>query len=434
MYLAILGFALIILLMYVLITEKMTPVVAFITLPLIAAILTGASIPELSEYISVGIGSIANTAVLFLFSISYFTLMSEQGLFDPIVDFIVDKVGKNLTAIFIAVILVAMVGHLDGSGASTYLITVPAFIPIMRKLNVRPTALMGVMAGTMSLMNLLPWGGPTIRAASVAQVDVFDLYGFIFPAVVVMFIIAIIIAVYNARREVANGAGLSDADVDVSDLAGDSTGEMKTSKGLYIFNLVLTIIMLALLFADIGLPTYFPFMVAFGVAILANFRTVKEQAAKIEEYGNNAIVMVMTLFAVGVFIGIIQESGMVEAMAVAIIDILPEFITPHLHWFMALFSVPLMMALGTDAFYFALLPIIIGVVEPFGISPEVVAATFLLTGTYGTFVSPTVAANYVGLGLAGTSIGEHIKQNLPVQWIASILTLIGATLLGVIQF
>ena len=175
-------------------------------------------------------------------------------------------------------------------------------------------------------------------------------------------------------------------------------------------------------------------MVAYAFAILGNFRSVKEQGKKIQEYGNNAIVMTMTLFAVGIFIGVIEGSGMVEAMATTIINALPEFIAPHTHWFLALFSVPLMMVLGTDAFYFALLPIVIGIVEPFGISASTVAATFLITGTYGTYISPTVAANYVGVSLAGTTIGEHIKANLPIMWAASIITLIAATLLGVVQF
>lgn len=434
MYLAIIGFILISTLMYVLISDKMSPPVAFVIFPLIAAILTGADISQMSEYVQIGLGSILNTAVLFLFSISYFTLMSEQGLFDPLVDFIISKVGKNITAIFIAVILVATVAHLDGSGASTYLITIPAFKPIMDRLNVKPTAFLGTAIGVMAVMNLIPWGGPTIRAASVAQVEVFDLYSFILPAVVFMFVLAAAIAVFHSHREKVRGAGLTKEDINIAELAGNTTEDMKTSKGLYIFNLVLTVVMLALLFADIGLPIHFIFMVAFVIAIFVNFGSVKEQGKKIEKFGNNAIVMTMTLFAVGIFIGVIEESGMIEAMATTIINGLPDFISPHLHWFIALFSVPLMMVLGTDAFYFALLPIVIGVVEPFGITPETVAATFLITGTYGTFISPTVAANYVGIGLAETTIGEHIRANLPIMWPASIITLIVATLLGVVQF
>ena len=431
MYLAIIGFILIIILMYVLIGEKMSPPMAFIILPLIAAVVSGASIADISLYVNDGLASILNTAVLFLFSISFFTLMSEQGLFDPLVDFVISKVGNKITAIFIAVLLVSTVAHLDGSGASTYLIAIPAFKPIMDKLGVKPVVFLGTVTGLMAAMNIIPWGGPTIRAASVAGVEVSDLYSFILPAVVVMFLLAIINAVINSRRK---REGSVDGNVNIVDLAGDVTSEPKTSKGLYIYNLVVTLIMLALLFIDTGLPMHFIFMVAYAFAILGNFRSVKGQGKKIQEYGNNAIVMTMTLFAVGIFIGVIEGSGMVEAMATTIINALPEFIAPHTHWFLALFSVPLMMVLGTDAFYFALLPIVIGIVEPFGITPQTVAATFLITGTYGTYISPTVAANYVGVSLAGTTIGEHIKANLPIMWAASIITLIAATLLGVVQF
>lgn len=242
MYLAIIGFILIIALMYVLIQEKMAPPLAFIVLPVIAAVLVGANITDLSAWVQVGLESILNTAVMFLFSISYFTLMSEQGLFDPLVDWIIGKVGKNMGAIFLAVLAVAAVAHLDGSGASTYLIAIPAFKPIMDRLNVRPTAFIGTVIAMMSAMNIVPWGGPTIRAASVAQVDVFDLYQFILPAVAVMFIVAIIIALFHARREKSRGAGLQGEDLSISEMAGDATQEPVTSKGLFYYNLILTVV------------------------------------------------------------------------------------------------------------------------------------------------------------------------------------------------
>ena len=130
------------------------------------------------------------------------------------------------------------------------------------------------------------------------------------------------------------------------------------------------------------------------------------------------MVMTMTLFSVGIFMGVIKDSGMVEAMANAIVGVLPAAIAPHMHWFMCLFSVPLLMILGT---------------EPFGVAPETVAA-FLLTATLGTPVSPSVAATYVGLGLADVSIGEHIKYSLRLVWPASIAVLIMATVIGVIKF
>ena len=92
------------------------------------------------------------------------------------------------------------------------------------------------------------------------------------------------------------------------------------------------------------------------------------------------MVMTVTLFAVGIFMGVIKDSGMVEAMAETIVNALPAAIAPHMHWFMALFSVPLLMILGTDAFYYALLPIIIFPAAPEP-SPERVLPVLMLPGS-----------------------------------------------------
>ena len=134
MRLAVIGFALMFILMFVLIKEKLSPPVAFILLPLIAAILAGCGAEEISGFVATGLSTMLDTAVLFIFSISYFTLMSEAGLFDPIINFLIKKVGKSVTTILFAVVMTTMVAHLDGSGATTFLIVVPAFLPICKKL------------------------------------------------------------------------------------------------------------------------------------------------------------------------------------------------------------------------------------------------------------------------------------------------------------
>lgn len=428
--LAVIGFVLMATLMFVLIKEKMAPPVAFILLPLLAAVIAGFGLEELAGFIATGMKTMLGTAVLFIFSISYFTMMSDAGLFDPVINFLIKRAGKGLTTILVAVLLTTFVAHLDGSGATTFLIVVPAFLPICKKMNVRPQALLGTMCGAYSIMNLVPWGGPTMRAASVAGVEAGELYSFLLPGIACMVVVAVVIVFVVSRIEKAHGAGGFSSFPAEEHTKGDAPAK----KWLYCFNLVITLVMLALLFMDISLPLYSIFMIAFAIALIVNFPNVKDQGKKIKAYGTNAMVMTMTLFAVGIFMGVIKDSGMVEAMANAIVAVLPAAIAPHMHWFMALFSVPLLMILGTDAFYYALLPIIIGVVSPFGVAPETVAATFLLTATYGTPVSPSVAATYVGLGLADVTIGEHIKYTLRLVWPASIVVLILSTVLGVVQF
>lgn len=430
--LALIGFTLMIVLMFVLIKEKMAPPLAFILLPIIAAALAGFGVTEISEFIKTGMKTMMSTAILFIFSISYFTLMSDAGLFDPIIDFLIKRTGKSITTVLIAVLLTTFVAHLDGSGATTFLIVVPAFLPICKKMKIRPQALLAAMCGGYGVMNLVPWGGPTMRAASVANIEVGDLYSFMIPGVICLALIAFGIALIVSKIEKKHGAGTV-AEV-LSEEKEEQNEKKQGKKGIYVFNLILTLAMLVLLFMDTPLPLYSIFMIAFAIALIVNYPNAKQQNKKIKEYGTNAMVMTVTLFSVGVFMGVIKDSGMVEAMANTIVAVLPSAIAPHMHWFMCLFSVPLLMVLGTDAFYYALLPIIIGVVEPFGVTPETVAAAFLLTATLGTPVSPSVAAVYVGLGLSDVSIGEHIKYSLRLVWPASIVVLVLATVIGVIKF
>lgn len=158
MRLAIIGFALMLVLMFVLIKEKLSPPVAFILLPVIAAVIAGFNVEEISGFVATGLSTMLETAVLFIFSISYFTLMSEAGLFDPIINFLIKKVGKSVTTILFAVVMTTMVAHLDGSGATTFLIVVPAFLPICKKLKVRPEALLSAICGMYAVMRILSRG------------------------------------------------------------------------------------------------------------------------------------------------------------------------------------------------------------------------------------------------------------------------------------
>lgn len=429
--LAAIGFILMIVLMIVLIKSWVSPPVAFIGLPLIAALLAGFGFGDIGGFIGTGMKSMLSTAVLFVFSISYFTLMDEIGLFDPIINALTKKAGKNIPMILVAVLLTTFVAHLDGSGATTFLIVVPAFLPIFKRLGFRPQALLALMCGPYAVMNILPWGGPTMRAATVAAVETGDLYAFIIPGVIVIVLCAFLNAFVVYLLEKKNKSA---AIAVAGDAAEEEAPAAKERTWRYWFNLALTLVMLVFLFLDTPMPLYSIFMIAYAIALVVNFPDVKTQNKKIKSLGQNAMVMTVTLFSVGIFMGVITGSGMVEAMANTIVNVLPASMAPHMHWFMALFSVPLMMILGTDAFYYALLPIIMGVVAPFGVAAEAVAATFLLTATFGTPVSPSVAAVYVGLGLADVSIGDHIKYSLRLVWPLSIITLLGATLLGVIPF
>ena len=175
MFQAIVGFVMVIALVYCLITKKLLPPIAFVLFPVIAALICGFSITDIGTYAGKGISGMVSTVSLFVFSISFFSLMSDAGIFDIIVNRLTKAAGKNITAIMIATALIAVVGHLDGSGATTYIITTTAMLPIFKRMNLDKRALMLITSLAIGVMNLVPWGGPTMRAATVLEMTPSDL-------------------------------------------------------------------------------------------------------------------------------------------------------------------------------------------------------------------------------------------------------------------
>lgn len=359
--------------------------------------------------------------------------MSDIGLFDPLLRVLTRRGSQNVFFVLLCVLAATFVAHLDGSGATTFLVVVPAFLPICKKIGIRPEALLCTICGTYAVNNLLPWGGPTMRAASVLGIETGALYRYIIPSLVIILALAVLLAYIVSRIEIKNGAGKNIAADDGSVQTGGEVIEAKVSRPLYWFNVVLTAAVLVSLFTEI-FPTHICFMLGTALALVVNFPQTKEQSARIKSYAAQAMVMTMTLFSVGVFLGIMKDGGFIDAMASWLISLIPTSMAAHAHWFLALLSVPLIMMLSTDAFYYVLLPIVLGVVQPYGADPTSVAATFLITATFGTAISPGVAAVYVGLGLADVDIGTHIKYSFRLLWPLSILCLILSTVVGVVHF
>ncbi len=432
--LIVVGVLLLVALMYVLIKGKMSPITAFILLPTIAAFAVGYSVEEVGDFMSSGVKSMVSTASLFAFSITYFSVMSDAGLFDPLLRLLSRKCKNNVYLILLCVLAATFVAHLDGSGATTYLIVVPTFLPICKKAGIRPEALLCTICGTYAVNNLLPWGGPTTRAASVLEMDPGALYLYIIPSLAILLGLSLVLAFLVARIEIKNGAGTTLViPDDPAAVTGVSGAEKEKLGKKYWVNAALTVGVLFILFKSV-FSANICFMLGSALALLINYPHVKEQNQKIKSYAAQAMVMTMTLFAVGIFLGIMKDGGFIDAIANGIIGIVPAGILGHAHWLLALLSVPLIMMLSTDAFYYILLPIVISVVTPYGVPAISVAATFLTTATFGTAISPGVAAVYVGLGLADVDLGTHIRYSFRLLWPLSIIGLILSTLIGVVRF
>ena len=430
--LAVIGFVMVLVLIICLIKKIVIPPIAFILLPTIAALVAGFDPLVINKFAASGISKMVSTVSLFVFSISFFSLMSDQGVFDPVVNFLIKKAGTNVTLVLLATAAVAVIGHLDGSGATTFIITITAMLPLFRKLKMDNRALMMLVCVAIGVMNVCPWGGPTIRAATVLETDPNILWHRLLPVQGAMLVLTFAVAFLQSgiQKRRIKKLGLKADDTVVEEAAAVEENKPKVSTALQWYNFLIVVAVIVILMMGLLNPAY-TFMLALALTLPFNIKSLKEQNGKLKNYGVAAMSMVVTLFAAGIFTGVLSGTGMLNAMASAVVTVIPPDLGRYTHFIVACFAVPLIMCLGTDSFYFGLLPVVVGIASQFGVNPMDVACVLLVAENVGVMISPLSPAMYLGLGLLEIDVGEHIKYSLAWIWGVSLLAIAACIVLGV---
>lgn len=432
--LALIGFIMVIAIVVLLLKGKMSPIVVLIVIPTIAGVIAGFGAGALGEFITEGVGTTTNNAILFIFSVVFFGVMSDVGVFDIIVNFLVKKAGGNVIAIIIATSIVAIISHLDGATATTVLVTIPAMYPIYKKMNIRPQVLLCIVAAGMGVMNLLPWGGPTARAATVLGMDSTDLWHILIPIQVVGVFTTIILAAILGIIEKKRGAGvvLASNETLVEDGEADEKGADRKRKLLPI-NVILTVGLIVTLVVDI-IPSYVVFMLFLSVALIVNFPSLKAQDSKIKEHAPAALIISATMLAAGVMVGIMDGTGMMNAMANTLISIIPDALGRYIHVIFGILAMPLGMMVGTDAYFYGIMPLVIEVGTKYGVEALNTALTMMLGKNLVLMISPLVPATYLAIGLVNVELKDHIKFCFKWLFLVTMVTLVSGFILGVVQF
>jgi len=317
-------------------------------------------------------------------------------------------------------------------------------LPIYKRLNMRPLVLLVIIGAAMSIMNLLPWGGPVARTAVIAKVDINALWHSFIPLQIVGCIVVVAFAAFMGVLEKKRGAGLSvgaGGIVEVPQEEVDPKKEALKRPKLIWFNALLTLaVILLLCFTTI--PLYFAFMAGLAVALVVNFPNPKEQAGRIKAYAPEALAMSSILLAAGVFLGVLTAKvslagnvkvDMIGAMAKMIIAVIPNVMGPYLHVILGFFSIPIGMVLGTDSFFFGFVPLAMSTGQSFGIDPLNMAKTLLIGKNFGVLVTPHAATTYLAIGLAGVELKEHLKYCTFWLWILGVLSMVIAAIMGIIH-
>ncbi|MGA6225371.1 CitMHS family transporter [Streptomyces umbrinus] len=484
--LTILGFTMIATFLVLIMMKKMSPIAALVLIPALFCVFVGKG-AHLGDYVIEGVGTLAPTAAMLMFAIVYFGVMIDVGLFDPIVRGILKFCKADPLRIVVGTALLAAIVSLDGDGSTTFMITVSAMYPLYKRLKMSLVVMTGVAATANGVMNTLPWGGPTARAATALKLDAGDIFVPMIPALAVGLVAVIALSYVLGLRErkrlgvlsltdvltdekqlveepetetVLVGAGAAaggpgdgkvrmtkttggaGSGTDASD-DGDDDGEEDDIRlqgldpnrptlrpKLYWFNALLTATLLTAMIMEL-LPIPVLFVLAAALALTVNFPHIPDQKARLAAHADNVLNVSGMVFAAAVFTGVLQGTGMVDSMAKWLVDGIPDGMGPHMALVTGVLSLPLTYFMSNDGFYFGVLPVLAEAGAAHGVSPLEIARASLV-GQPLHMSSPLVPAVYVLVGMAKVEFGDHTK--FVVKWAAltSLVVLGAGILFGII--
>ncbi|MDR2328222.1 MAG: citrate:proton symporter [Comamonas sp.] len=459
--LTLIGLAIIVVIVALLLTEKVSPVISMVLVPLVGALVAGFSTDEINAFYRHGISSVVQVVTMFIFAILFFGVMNDVGLFDPLIRAMVRITRGNVIAVAVGTVVISAIAQLDGAGASTFLLVVPPLLPLYQRLKMSPYLLFLLLAASAGVVNMLPWGGPVGRVATVLEMDAVALWRDLVVVQAMGLALLLALAVFLGLREqrrIRAAAQSADeaapapaAATPVDDMAAalqphaatelaiqaaaaKAADEARTQllrPRLRWVNALVFLLTLAVLVMGVFPPGY-TFMIALCVALVINYPKPKTQIERINAHAGGAIMMASIILAAGTFLGILKESGMLNSIAVALVDVLPAVLLPYLHLVIGAIGIPLELVLSTDAYYFALFPVVEQITTQAGVAPTAAAYAMIIGSIVGTFVSPFSPALWMGLGLAKLSMGQHIRYSFFWVWGVSLSLLVATWFLGII--
>ncbi|MGW6909339.1 CitMHS family transporter [Streptomyces sp. NPDC054940] len=468
--LTILGFAMIATFLVLIMMKKMSPIAALVLIPALFCVFVGKG-AKLGDYVIDGVTSLAPTAAMLMFAIVYFGVMIDVGLFDPIVRGILKFAKADPMRIVVGTAILAAIVSLDGDGSTTFMITVSAMYPLYKRLKMSLVVMTGVAAMANGVMNTLPWGGPTARAATALKLDASDIFVPMIPALLVGLLGVFVLSYFLGLRERKRLGVLTLDEVLVEEKveeteavlvgAGSGSGTSGTDKAtggagsgtdaedddeerfqvldpnratlrpkLYWFNALLTVALLTCMIME-WLPIPVLFLLGAALALTVNFPHIPDQKARLAAHADNVLNVSGMVFAAAVFTGVLQGTGMVDHMAKWMVDVIPEGMGPHMALVTGILSLPLTYFMSNDGFYFGVLPVLAEAGAAHGVTPLEMARASLV-GQPLHMSSPLVPAVYVLVGMAKVEFGDHTK--FVVKWAAltCLIILAAGMLFGII--
>lgn len=422
------GFAMVSVFMLLILTRWLSAIVALILVPVAFGLAIGIG-PEMGGMIMDGVVKILPTALMLMFALLYFAVMFDAGLFEPAVKRIIRWVGDDPLRITLGTAALSAIISLDGDGATTVLVVVTSFLPVYLRLGMNPLILAVMLLLTNTVMNIVPWGGPTARAASALHLDALEVFLGLIPTMIAGLAYAFAAAWWLGMRERKRlGWVVGRALAVGSPLVREAKASHRPR--LFWINLVLTLGLVVSMGLGLG-PLPVLMMVGLALALVINYPRLAEQKERIAAHSENVLAVVALIFAAGAFTGILSGSGMVDGMSQALLDVVPDSAGSYMGIITALAALPFTFFMSNDAFFFGILPILGGAAAQHGVDTLHIARASVL-GLPVHALSPLVAAPYLLAGLLKRDFGELQRHCLGWALGCSLVLILSAFVTGAI--
>ncbi|KRD90043.1 damage-inducible protein CinA [Bacillus sp. Root147] len=416
--LALLGFTMIIVFTYLIMSKRMSPIVALMVIPLLFAVIGGFG-KGVGDMMLEGLKQVAPSAAMLLFAILYFGVMIDAGLFDPLIKQLLKIVKGDPLKIVIGTALLSLLVALDGDGTTTYMITVSALLPLYKRLNMSPLVLTTVAMLSLSIMSsMTPWGGPATRAIVALHLDASEFFIPLLPTLIggALWVVFTGYILGKKERRRLGAIDIEQFELKSSlafaeDASITSQEDITQPKKIWI-NLALTVALMVVLVSGIWSVSVL-FMIGFALALMINYPKLEDQKERLMAHAGNALTVAALVFAAGIFTGILSGTKMVDEMASLLIHLVPDSLGSFLPTIVALTSMPFTFVMSNDAYYFGVLPIFSETAASYGIDPMEIARASVL-GQPVHLLSPLVASTFLLVGMVGVDLGEH--QRFAFKW------------------
>ena len=437
--LTILAYTMIVALLALIMSKKVTPLTGLVLVPLVFVTIgtifnlfaEPVGLVAIGEMISEGIKSTSGTAIMLLFAILYFSLMMDVGLFDPLIKLMIGKSNGDPVRILIATALITALVSMDGDGTTTTLICCTALLPVYRKLKMDVMNFAVILISMNTIWNLLPWGGPTARVVAMSGVSDQVLLKGLFPGMIVAAIYIFVVAYFMGKKE-RKRIGINplkpEEIAEVTALDSDVVA-LKRPKLVW-FNFILTLAIMVLLVTD-TVPSVVLFMIGFVIALLVNYRTTAEQKERVDANAGDALQTCVVFMGAGIFMGIFNGSGMSAAIADSLVSIIPGSVGSFWSLVMAISSGMGSFLIANDAYYYGVFPVLAEAGYAYGWTASEIGISALMGQAFHQ-ISPLVPFIYLLLNKTGLEMGDWQRKSVKVLAGIFVIYIVVTVILGIV--